>query len=262
MTQPVIAILTDFGTADHYAGAMKGAILSVCRQAILVDITHGIPPHDVAAGALELAAAVPYFPEGTVFLAVVDPGVGSARRALAAEAGGFRFVGPDNGILAPALDQLPAGVVVSLDRPGFARQAISRTFEGRDRLGPAAAWLAAGTPLGDLGSPASDYVRLIVPEAAVRPGRILGEILLVDRFGNLVSNIRRGDLGTPGAGVPIVRVAGREIGPLVDTYAAVAPGTACALIGSTDRLEIAVCEGSAAVELGARRGEPVEVVWR
>lgn len=261
MSQPVIAILTDFGTADHYVGAMKGAILAVCRHVTLVDVTHDIPVHDIIAGALELAAAVPYFPVDTVFLAVVDPGVGSARRALAAEAGAYRFVGPDNGLLAPALDALGPGAVVALDKPAFARPTISRTFEGRDRFGPAAAWLAAGVPVRDLGSPTDDYVRLPLPEAAVLPDRVVGEVLLIDRFGNLVSNIPARNAVRADRGTPAVLLEGRLAGPLVATYAAVPAGAPCALVGSTGRLEVAVREGSAAVRFAARRGDRVEVVW-
>lgn len=261
MTQPVIAILTDFGTGDHYVGAMKGAILAVCRHATLVDVTHGIPPHDIIAGALELAAAVPYFPADTVFVAVVDPGVGSGRRALAAEAGAYRFVGPDNGVLALALDALGPGEVVALDKPEYARPTVCRTFEGRDRFGPAAAWLAAGVPLRELGSPAAGYLRPPVPEAVVLPDRVVGEVLLIDRFGNLVSNVPARDVARAGRGDPVVLIQGRPAGPVVETYAAVPAGSPCALVGSTGRLEVAVCEGSAAAQFGARRGDRVEVVW-
>ena len=143
MARPIIALLTDFGTPDHYAGTMKGVVLALCPDATLVDITHDIPPHDVLTAALELAACYKYFPAGTIFLVVVDPGVGSARRGLVAEAGDYRFVAPDNGVLTA---RLPASSgpkrVVELTERRYARPTVSRTFEGRDRFAPAAGWLA------------------------------------------------------------------------------------------------------------------------
>src|SRR5947208_1579280 len=144
MARPVIALLTDFGTRDHYAGTMKGVALGICPDATLVDISHEVPPHDVVAGALELAACYRYFPPATVFLVVVDPGVGSARRGIAADAGDYKFVAPDNGLLTSVLDEHPAKKVVELTERKYARPTVSRTFEGRDRFAPAAAWLAKG----------------------------------------------------------------------------------------------------------------------
>ena len=142
MARPTIAFLSDFGTRDHYAGTMKGVALGICPDATLVDITHEIPAHDVLGGALELAAAYKYFPAGTVFVAVVDPGVGSSRRGIAAEAGDSRFVAPDNGLLTLVFRETPPKRVVELTERRYARPSVSRTFEGRDRFAPAAAWLA------------------------------------------------------------------------------------------------------------------------
>src|SRR5262245_8052656 len=151
--RPVIALLSDFGTRDHYAGTMKGVILGICPEATLVDITHDVAAHDVLEGALQLAASCKYFPAGTVFLAVVDPGVGSARRGLAAEAGDCRFVAPDNGVLSAVFRDMPPRKVVELSERRYARPTVTRTFEGRDRFAPAAAWLAKGTQLAALGRP-------------------------------------------------------------------------------------------------------------
>src|SRR5881227_1371371 len=134
MTRPVIALLTDFGTQDHYVGTMRGVALGICPEATLVDITHDIPPQDVLTGALELASAFKYFPDGTVFLCVFDPGVGSGRRAIAAAAGPFFFVAPDNGLLTLVLREYPSAQAVELTEPRYARPTISRTFEGRDRF--------------------------------------------------------------------------------------------------------------------------------
>ena len=147
MAPPVIALLTDFGTRDHYVGTMKGVILGICPGATLVDVTHDIAPQDITTGALELAAAVPYFPAGSVFVAVVDPGVGSRRRALAVETRGRFLVGPDNGLLSLAFAADPGFRAVSIESPSYALPVVSRTFEGRDRFAPAAAWLATAAIL-------------------------------------------------------------------------------------------------------------------
>jgi hypothetical protein len=166
MARPIVALLTDFGTRDHYAGAMKGVVLGLCPEVTLVDIAHDLPAHDVLAGALELAACYRYFPAGTIFLVVVDPGVGSARRGLAAEAGDYRFVAPDNGVLSAVLAETPPRKVVELTERKYARPTISRTFEGRDRFAPAAGWLAKGLALGSLGRTVTDVHAARVP----RPG--------------------------------------------------------------------------------------------
>src|SRR6266542_812921 len=167
MARPVIALLSDFGTRDHYAGTMKGVALGICPDATLVDISH-----DVLAGALELAASYRYFPAGTVFLVVVDPGVGSTRRGIAADAGDYKFVAPDNGVLTVVLDEHPPKRVVELTERKYARPTVSRTFEGRDRFAPAAAWLAKGIELSALGRAAGAVTRLDVPKPSVGADRI------------------------------------------------------------------------------------------
>src|SRR5712691_3279742 len=191
MARPVIALLTDFGSRDHYAGTMKGVALGICPDATLVDITHEVPPHDVMAGALELAACYRYFPAGTIFLVVVYPGVGSTRRGIAADAGEYKFVAPDNGVLTVVLDETPPRKVVELTERRYARPTISRTFEGRDRFAPAAAWLAKGAELSALGRAAGPVHRLDLAPPHLEPDRIAGEVVRVDRFGNLVTNIDR-----------------------------------------------------------------------
>ena len=260
MARPIIALVTDFGSRDHYVGVMKGVMLGVCPEAVLVDITHDIAAHDVLGGALELAAAYRHFPSGTVFLSVVDPGVGSGRRALAAEAGEHQFVAPDNGILSIVLREALPRRVVELTEPRYARQIVSRTFEGRDRFAPAAAWLAKGVDLQALGRPAHDICCLTVPEAVMAGGGIAGTVLRIDRFGNLVTNIDRASvdrLASPGsiqvwAGTVLVE-------KVVDTYADVPSGDLCALFGGTDHLEVAVRSGSAAERLCLSRGAAVRV---
>src|SRR6478735_12120271 len=190
--RPVIALLSDFGTRDHYAGTMKGVMIGICPDVTFVDITHDITPHDVVEGALQLAASCRYFPAGTIFLAIVDPGVGSPRRGIAAEAGDFRFVAPDNGVLTAVFRDLPPKRVVELTERRYARPTVSRTFEGRDRFAPAAAWLAKGIQLPALGRPVTDFHLVDLPHPTLgaddqqRASTIRGQVLRIDRFGNLI----------------------------------------------------------------------------
>lgn len=262
MPRPIIALLTDFGARDHYAAAMKGVVLGICPDATLVDITHDVPAHDVLAAALELAAAYRYFPTGTVFLVVVDPGVGSARRGIAAEAGGYRFVAPDNGVLTAVLDDDPPTGVVELTERRYARPIVSRTFEGRDRFAPAAAWLATGVELAALGRSTGTTVRLDLPRPLVEEGRIVGAVVRIDRFGNLITNIDRQTVERAGGGSLDIRVGGCPVAKVVATYAEAAAGEICALFGSTDHLEIAVRGASAAEALALGRGTAVHIVRR
>src|SRR5262245_26467203 len=164
MARPVIALLTDFGTRDHYAGTMKGVALGICPDAALVDISHDIAAHDVLGASLELVAAYKYFPVGTIFLVVVDPGVGSRRRGIAIDIGDYKFVAPDNGVLTAVLDEHSPKRAVELSERRYARPTVSRTFEGRDRFAPAAAWLAKGIELPALGRPAGALDRLDIPK--------------------------------------------------------------------------------------------------
>jgi S-adenosylmethionine hydrolase len=257
---PVIALLSDFGTRDHYAGTMKGVILGICPTASLVDITHEIPAHDILQGALQLSAAYRYFPAGTIFLSVVDPGVGTTRRAIAVDAGGYLFVAPDNGLLTTVLAGTPAQRIVELTEERYARETVSRTFEGRDRFAPAAAWLARGVDVRAIGRPLQACETLDIPVAAERGGVLHGCVLLVDRFGNVIANIDRRTLERfAGAGPIRIAAAGLEISRVVETYGEIEPGEVCALFGSTERLELAVRGGSAAARLGTGPGAPVEI---
>ncbi len=262
MARPVIALLSDFGTRDHYAGTMKGVALGICPDATLVDISHDVPTHDVLAGALELAASYRYFPAGTVFLVVVDPGVGSTRRGIAADAGDYKFVAPDNGVLTVVLDEHPPKRVVELTERKYARPTVSRTFEGRDRFAPAAAWLAKGIELTAMGRPAGTIARLEVPHPRLADDEIEGQVLRVDRFGNLITNIDRKAFEKL-SGTPLdIRVGARQVSKVVSTYADASVGEVCALFGSTDHLEIAANGASAADELGVGRGALVHIARR
>jgi S-adenosyl-L-methionine hydrolase (adenosine-forming) len=262
MARPVIALLTDFGTRDHYAGAMKGVALGICPDATLVDISHDLPAHDVFGAALELAAAYKYFPAGTIFLVVVDPGVGSTRRGIAVEAGDYRFVAPDNGVLSAVLDDHPAKRVVELTERKYARPTVSRTFEGRDRFAPAAAWLAKGVELTALGRSAGTIQRLDIPKPEISADRIAGQVLRVDRFGNLITNIDRRSFDRLADGPLDIQVGSHAVSRVVSTYMDVGDGEVCALFGSTDHLEVAANGASAAHRLDVGRGAPVHVARR
>jgi S-adenosyl-L-methionine hydrolase (adenosine-forming) len=260
MARPIIALLTDFGTASHYAGTMKGVVLTLCPDVTLVDITHDIPPHDVLTGAFELAASYKYFPAGTIFLAVVDPGVGSSRRGLIADTGEYRFVAPDNGVLTAVLREHKPKRIVELTERRYARPTVSRTFEGRDRFAPAAAWLAKGTEPTAMGRPVATWLQLEIPEPHEEQTALVGEVVLVDRFGNLVTNIdrRRFDQFRHDASISIA-VDGQIVDRLVATYAEAPAGSICALFGSSDHLELALNGGSAAHQLGLGRGAAIRI---
>ena len=241
----IVTLLTDFGTADGYVGEMKGVLLSRAPDVCVVDITHDVPPQDVESGRLVLARIWRRFPTGTVHLAVVDPGVGSSRQALAVESDGRFLVGPDNGLLSPAL--LVAGArVVGLQVSSTA----SPTFHGRDLFAPAAAALASGTSLDGLGAPTSDVVVRRTPEPRRRDdGALSGEVIAIDRFGNAITNL-------VGRRPALLEVAGALL-PVRRTYSEVASGSPIALVGSTGLIEVAVRDGNASRQLGVARGSVV-----
>jgi len=258
--RPVIALLSDFGTRDHYVGSMKGVILTICPDATLVDISHDVAPHDVLEGALELAASYRYFPVGTIFVAVVDPGVGSPRKGIAADTGDYRFVSPDNGLLTGVVREAPPKKVVELTERRYGRPTVSRTFEGRDRFAPAAAWLAKGIQLAALGRPVADLHRLDIPQPAVAEESIRGAVLRVDRFGNVITNVDRKTFEKFARDVRVqIMAGGGTVGRLVATYADIQSGEVCALFGSTDHLELSANSGSAADILGLTRGAVVQI---
>jgi len=256
MSRPV-ALLTDFGYLDAYAGVMKGVLFSRCPDLRSFDLTHGVPRGNTLAGALQLAAAVPYCPPDTVFLAVVDPGVGGERRGLCARSGGRLFVGPDNGLLWPALTLLGEPEVFHLDRPRYWLPHPSATFHGRDVFAPIAAMLALGRAPEDFGAPIQDPVRLEIPRPIHGTAGLAGEVLLVDHFGNAVTNIRPQDLRDPGPDAMLMLAGSRTLRGPATHYGAVPPGEPLVLLGSLGYYEVAVHGGSAADLLGLRRGSPV-----
>jgi hypothetical protein len=261
MAKPVVAFLSDFGTRDHYAGVMKGVVLSICPDAVLVDLSHDLPAHDIPFASLELAATYKYFPAGTIFVVVVDPGVGSARRGIAADVGDWKFVAPDNGVLTSVFQEVPPKKVVELTERRYARPTVSRTFEGRDRFAPAGAWLAKGIQLAALGRPVTDYVQIALVQPTFDAGEIRGEVVRIDRFGNVVTNIDRKLCArlTPTGEALVVHVGDRSIGRFVDTFSEISDGEVCALYGSTDHLECASHAASASDVLRVEVGSPVSV---
>ena len=263
--RPLVALLSDFGSRDHYVGAVKGAVLSICPDASVVDILHEVPAHDVEAGAFALAAAYRDFPTRTVFVAVVDPGVGSERRCLALEAGPYRFVGPDNGIFTPVLTDDGEVRVHQITNSSLFRPEVSSTFHARDIFGPVAGHLANGMPLSEVGPLVQDPVRFPVePVQRVGPAEWEAKVMHVDHFGNLTTNLSKEELGrilkdAGGDEGDLVVVVEGAVLPVARAYADVPEGEACALLGSTGHLEVAVHRGSAARILGAGRGAPVRV---
>ena len=261
-TAAPIALLTDFGYRDPYAGAMKGVLASIAPAAPLIDITHGIPPQSVVAGAIALRESWRYFPKRTVFLSVVDPGVGTSRLPIAIETrAGARFVGPDNGLLALAAEDAGIERAVRLDSERHRLPRTSSTFHGRDIFAPAAAWLSRGTPLRALGSPLKGLHPLRLPAPAITRGELRGEVLYVDGFGNLVTNLSRRDLARlqssfPGKQVSVRIKTGAPM-KILNTYGDAPAGAILATFGSFELLEIALRDGNAAHRLGCDVGSVV-----
>jgi S-adenosylmethionine hydrolase len=261
MSRSMITLTTDFGAGSPYVAQIKGVILALQPQAVLVDLTHSIPPQDIRQGALVLEDVTPRFPAGSIHVAVVDPGVGTSRRILAAEIGGRYYIAPDNGLLGRLLNAAAPARMVSLTRREYWLPTVSATFHGRDIMAPAAAHLSLGTSLEELGQPCDRIAQLPWPRVAVEKHRVVGEIIAIDSFGNLISNISQDVLAAVGtADSATVHCGGRTLSGLAATYGQSPTGTLLALIGSSNRLEIALVNGSAAVELRAEVGDAVTVV--
>ena len=254
----VVTLLTDFGLDDGYVGTLKGVLLGINPRARLVDLTHTVPPEDVRRASLLLEAAWRYFPPGTVHLAVVDPGVGTPRLPIAVRAGGHYFVGPDNGLFGFCFDLPGARGVVLSDRRYHLRP-VSRTFHGRDVFAPVAAHCSRGIGLMSLGRPLRSPVRLRRSEPRRRGARVEGEVMLVDRFGNLLTNLRGRELPGP-VDRGVLRIGGACIRGLVGTYAERPRQALGAVVDSSGQVEVFVREGSASRRLGIGPGAPVS--WR
>jgi S-adenosylmethionine hydrolase len=241
-TPPTISLLTDFGTRDHYVATMKGVIAQVCPEARVIDISHEIEPYQIAQGAYLLGQAWRWFPKGTVHIAVIDPGVGSARRALAAAADGHLFVLPDNGLL--ALLELPQAEVHSIENESLFLRPVSNTFHGRDIFAPAAAHLACGLPLERIGPRIDDWHRAPPFESP--------QILHIDRFGNVVTNLR----AAPGG----IRIGDITVNRRATHYAEAPAGELFLIEGSAGYIEVSLRASSAAAQLNARVGQSVSVL--
>jgi len=246
-SSPIISLLTDFGLEDGYIGAMHGVIYRICPQAKIVDLSHGIAPQDVRAGAFLLSAHARYFPPGTVHVAVVDPGVGSERRILLARDANYFYLAPDNGLLS-FLAKKNGVEFFFANNPKYWLPDLSSTFHGRDIFAPLAAYLANGVAVETMFAPTSDIVRLPAIRPQVRPEAIQGRVMYVDHFGNLVTNIAATDLPQDAADWH-VWAGNVEIGPLVSHYSAKKRGKLLATVGSFGFIEIAVNQGSAAATL-------------
>jgi S-adenosylmethionine hydrolase len=274
MTQPLIALLTDFGTSDPYVGVMKGVIASRCPAAQVIDITHAVSPQNVREAAYLLRSAYRYFPAYTVFLVVVDPGVGTSRRPIAVKTGRGLYVGPDNGVFSLVLDAVGAWQAVTLRLP----DRLSATFHGRDLFAPVAAELACGGALSEVGSPTADLLHITLLLDSSIPGILKGEVIHVDHFGNVITSLgpfewQRGErelrlITQPGqpeiafaadrAGVVF---ASRRLTGIHATYAGAGSGDLLALINSDRQLEIAVNQGHAASLTGQRLGDVIELFY-
>lgn len=265
MKHPVIALITDFGLDDVYVGVMKGVILSINPAARIVDITHSIPRHDVRAASHALLASCRFFPEGSIIVVVVDPGVGGKRRIICAKSDGRYFLAPDNGVLGAMLSERGYDSLVTVEREDLRLVPVSLTFHGRDIFAPVAAHLSKGMDIGALGAPIADFARLEMPGARFESGRVMTEIRWVDSFGNIVTNVAAStvrDVMGGWAGM-IVEVgvgeekAGRDVLrlPLVEAYEMVPPGSLLAIVGSSGFLEISVREGSAGDRLSVTVGD-------
>jgi S-adenosylmethionine hydrolase len=254
---PIITLTTDFGLTDGYVGAMRGVILSIAPEATLVDLSHHVPPQNVAAGAFVIYQAVPFFPPETVHLVVVDPGVGGQRRALAVRTSSGIFVAPDNGVLTHVLGTSRVHDAVSLTNSAYQLPHVSTTFHGRDIFAPAAAHLAVGTPLEAFGPRAINLVQLSLSQPKNAPdGDLIAHVMHVDRFGNLILDATATDVDD----VDIFELGKHNIGGLSRTFADVAPGELLAYVGSSrDHVEIAVRDGDAARKLGINVGDEIRV---
>jgi S-adenosylmethionine hydrolase len=276
-----IALLTDFGTSDWFVGTMKGVIASINPKAQVIDLCHDIPPGDIKAGAFALLAAYRYFPRGTIFVAVIDPGVGGPRDAMLAEAHGYSFLGPDNGVLAYALAGGPPGTggarnaalkpfiadgpayrLRAIENPEYRLPNASSTFHGRDVFAPAAAHLSLGRTSGSFGRKKDTFVELPFPVPYMAKGSVAGEIVHIDRFGNAITNLTPRDLEAlpekARKGARAVQAKGKSF-PLAAFFAEAGNGKPVAVPGSSGFLELAIDNGNAARKFGLKRGDAVKV---
>ena len=254
---PCVTLTTDFGLSDWFVGTMKGVIAMRCESTRVIDLTHGVPAGDIRAGAFALMSGCRFFPRHSVHVAVVDPGVGGDRPAIAVDTADAFFVGPDNGVLSWALRHEEVRAIHRLENADYFRDGVSATFHGRDVFAPVAAEIALGVPVSHFGPPTDEFVELAWPETSRDTAGLRGVVLYVDRFGNAITNIPHAEL--PAASGLTVRYAGGDLCRTAACYQAVGNGEAVAVPGSCGYLEIAVNGGSAAEDLGLAAGVSVSV---
>ncbi|HQC64468.1 MAG TPA: SAM-dependent chlorinase/fluorinase [Anaerolineaceae bacterium] len=259
----VLSITTDFGNLNGFTGTMKGVIYGISPDVKIVDITHEIPAQDVRTGSIALWRAVPYFPAGSVHVAVVDPGVGTARRPIAAKLGDQFFVMPDNGFITPMLEDAEAAgeeiIIVHLDNPEYWLDTVYTTFHGRDIFAPAGAHLAAGVPITKLGTVIHDPIRKPLPKPQKTEQGYRANILVIDVFGNCSTNLRVAQV--PNLAKTTLKIAGQSIHGIIPSYGHRAPGDLVAVTDSEGFVEVAVVNGSAARTFGIQLDDPVEVFF-
>lgn len=259
MPRPILTLTTDFGLSDHYVGAMKGVVLGICPQAQIVDISHGVTPYAIPEGAYLLAQAYRYFPKKTVHVVVVDPGVGTARRAILAEAAGQYFIAPDNGVLGMIFAR-EKHIVRELTNSRYFRKPVSQTFHGRDLFSPAAAHLAAGVKPASMGKRITDHLRpdFETPQPAGSHAWT-GRVLHIDHFGNVITSFHAVDFPKLAEGKFSLKVGSRRVEVLARNYAECTPGDLFVIAGSGGYLEISIGQGSAAQAAGCQPGAPVQL---
>lgn len=259
MEPKLITLLSDFGHKDPFVGIMKGVIFGIYPDARVIDLSHGIPPQDLMAGALVLRHSVPYFPPGTIHVAVVDPGVGTARRPLLIEAENRFFVGPDNGVLSLALEGQAPRRIIELANDLYHLKPTSATFHARDIFAPAAAYLSLGIPPTDFGPARTDFQRFPWPKATTSDHAIQGEIIYIDGFGNLVTNVEERALRGLRAERLTFSLGSLSVCGLAPNYSAAGDRGYVALVNSWGLLEIALYKGNAQLSCGAKIGDKVYI---
>jgi S-adenosyl-L-methionine hydrolase (adenosine-forming) len=259
LANPIITLTTDYGTNDHLVGTLKGVILKINPDVTIVDITHHVTPFDLLDGALSIGAAYSYFPNRTIHIVVVDPGVGTARRPLLVSADNQYFIAPDNGVLSLIYERDPNAVVRYANVEHYYLQPISKTFHGRDVFAPIAAWLAKSGQTASMGEVITDYKKFAMPRPRAADGVLKGVVMRVDTFGNLITNFREEDLSDEikQSGKIGFQVGTQAVSKIVDTYASGGAGEAFAYVGSSGYVEIGVNKGSASKTLQQGRGAAV-----
>jgi len=256
----LITLTTDFGYQDSFVGIMKGVIYAINPDAHVIDLTHGVPPHNVMAGALILQHSIRYFPPGTIHVVVVDPGVGTSRRAILIEFDGSYFIGPDNGVLSVAFERRQPSSITLLSNPAFQLHPKSQTFHARDIFAPVAAHLSLGVPATEFGEKLDTLVELIIPKLIRREKKLEGEIIYIDSFGNLFTNIRERDLSGLSRDHLGIALGPVEVGGLAVNYATVGTGEFACVFNSWGLLEIALNKGNARQRTGAKVGDRITVI--